>query len=148
MCILGPEDFGGYLALLGATRNRDLYRCVVSIAGISDLSLMQGEKRGNQFALGAIAADREKLRNESPLRHVDEIDMPVLLVHGDRDLYIDIEQSRSMEAALKRADKNVKAVYIEGATHQLDRKSDRVTLLSEIEKFLHDNLGPGVATGG
>ena len=44
-------------------------------------------------------------------------------------------------------DKPRRAVFIDDATHQLDRKSDRITLLTEIEKFLLDNLGPG-ATGG
>lgn len=146
MCILG-WSFGGYVALLGAVRNHDLYRCAVSIAGLSDLSLLQNESRGNRFATGQITADKEKLRKDSPLQHVEEIAMPVLLVHGDRDLQSDIEQSRTMEAALKGADKSVRAVYLEGATHQLDRKSDRVTLLTEVENFLHEHLGPGGSSG-
>jgi hypothetical protein len=48
---------------------------------------------------------------------------------------------------MKRPDKPRRAVFIDDASHQLDRKSDRITLLTEIEKFLLDNLGPG-ATGG
>ena len=52
-----------------------------------------------------------------------------------------------MDAALKRANKPHRAVFIKDATHQLDRTSDRVTLLSEVEKFLLENLGPGVTPG-
>jgi hypothetical protein len=33
-------SFGGYIALLGAQRNSDLFRCSVDIAGVSDLNLL------------------------------------------------------------------------------------------------------------
>jgi dipeptidyl aminopeptidase/acylaminoacyl peptidase len=39
ICIVG-WSFGGYLALLGAQRNPDLFRCSVDIAGPSDLALL------------------------------------------------------------------------------------------------------------
>jgi len=32
-------------------------------------------------------------------------------------------------------------VYIKGAGHDLDRKSDRMTLLKEVEDFLQKNIG-------
>lgn len=150
MCIVG-WSFGGYAALLGAVRNGDLYRCSVSIAGVSDLNLLLSEARNfssYRFTREQIGIDRAKLREDSPLRHVDEIGIPVLLVHGDRDYQVEVDHSRKMAAALKRARKAHKAVFIDHATHQLDRKSDRVTLLSEIEKFLRENLGPGVSAGG
>jgi hypothetical protein len=38
-------------------------------------------------------------------------------------------------------------VFIEDASHQLNRKSDRVLLLNEVEKFLREHLGPGVDAG-
>jgi dipeptidyl aminopeptidase/acylaminoacyl peptidase len=150
MCIVG-WSFGGYAALLGAVRNRDLYRCSASIAGVSDLNRLLLEARffsNNKIVREQIGVDRNKLREDSPLRHVDAIDMPVLLVHGDKDYQVEDSHSRSMATALKRANKRHRAVFIEDATHQLQRKSDRVTLLTELEKFLLENLGPGAAAPG
>ena len=43
-CIVG-WSFGGYAALMSAVREPDLYRCVVSIAGVSDLRLLANEWR-------------------------------------------------------------------------------------------------------
>ena len=149
MCIVG-WSFGGYAALLGAVRNNDLYRCSVSIAGVADLNLLLSESRfftNWRFAREQIGVDKEKLRTDSPLRHVDKINMPVLLIHGDKDYQVEVDHTRKMNSALKRADKPHRTVLIEDATHQLDRKSDRVTLLTEIEKFLLENLGSGVSTG-
>lgn len=143
MCIVG-WSFGGYAALLGAVRNSDLYRCSVSIAGVSDLNLLLDDARNftsYRFAREQIGVNKDKLRQDSPLQHIDTIDIPVLLLHGDKDYQVDVDHSRKMASALKRAKKPHRAVFIDKATHQLDRKSDRVTLLTEIEKFLQENLG-------
>jgi len=145
MCIVG-WSFGGYAALLGAARNGDLYKCAVSIAGVSDLQQLVYDERffvSGSIAREQIGTQRDKLREDSPLRHVDTINMPVLLVHGDRDYQVDVDHSRRMNAALKKAGKPHRAVIIPNATHQLQRQSERITLLTEVEKFLLDNLGPG-----
>lgn len=149
MCIVG-WSFGGYAALLGAVRNSDLYRCSASIAGISDLNLLLSEARNfvnYKIAREQIGVNRDKLREDSPLKHIDEIQIPILLVHGDKDYQVEVDHSKKMAAALKRAKKPHRAVFLEDATHQLDRKSDRVTLLKELEKFLLEYLGPGAAAG-
>ncbi|HMN44899.1 MAG TPA: S9 family peptidase [Povalibacter sp.] len=150
MCVVG-WSFGGYAALVGAVRNNDLYRCSVSIAGVADLNQLLSETRffsNWRFAREQIGVDKEKLRADSPLRQVDKIAMPVLLVHGDKDYQVEVDHTRRMDAALKRANKPHRAVYLKDATHQLDRQSDRVTLLTEIEKFLLENLGPGTVANG
>ena len=133
-----------------AVRNGDLYRCSVSIAGVSDLKLLLQEARhfsNSAITREQIGTDWDKLNADSPLRHVDEISMPVLLIHGDADVNVDVDHSRRMAAALKSAKKPHRAVFLRDAAHDINRKSDRITLLSEIEKFLLENLGPGV-TGG
>ena len=44
--------------------------------------------------------------------------------------------SERMADALRREGKVHKSVLIDGANHQLDRASDRVRLLTELERFL------------
>ena len=142
LCIVG-WSFGGYAALLGAVRNNDLYRCSVSIAGVADLNQLMSEARfflGWRFTREQLGTDKEKLKADSPLRHVDQIEMPVLLIHGDKDYQVEVDHTRKMDAALRRANKSHRTVLIEDATHQLDRKSDRITLLTEIERFLRENM--------
>jgi dienelactone hydrolase len=148
-CIVG-WSFGGYVALLGAVRNPDLYRCSISIAGISDPSLV--DQQGGNPVNGAMTrpqtgTNSEKQRQDSARRHAAELSIPLLMIHGDRDAQAQVEQSDAMAAALKEAGKQVEFVRISGATHQLNRESDRVTLLSTVEKFLNEHIGP-TATGG
>jgi dipeptidyl aminopeptidase/acylaminoacyl peptidase len=151
VCIAG-WGFGGYAALLGAARNSDLYKCSISIDGFSDLQMLKDNANlsgpaAAGFADDQIGSDKEKLTRDSPAEHADSINVPVLLVHGDLDWQVQIDHSKKMASALKKQKKDYKAVYIDGAGHDLDRKSDRVTLLKEVEEFLKKNLGPGVQAG-
>ncbi|MET0534567.1 MAG: S9 family peptidase [Steroidobacter sp.] len=145
VCVVG-WSFGGYAALLSAVRNGDLYKCSASIAGVSDLPDLLRESRyfsNRAFVREQLGRTKEKLREDSPLRHAEKINIPVFLIHGDRDLQVDVDHSRQMASALKSAGKPHQAIFIKGGTHQLSLKSQRVTLLTELEKFLLQNLGAG-----
>ena len=142
MCIVG-WSFGGYAALLGAVRNSDLYACAVSIAGVSDLSLLEAQEarlRGEEPTRAQIGAKVSKLAADSPARHAGDVKVPVLLVHGDRDLQSDVAQSRIMDAALTAAGKPHEFVLLSGANHQIDREADRVKVLQKVEQFLASHL--------
>ena len=140
ICILG-WGFGGYEALLSAARNKDTYRCAGSINGIVDLALQNnlaqqvGEKRE-----GAIAA-----AEDSALANAAKINIPVLMIHGDKDWQVQLDHLHKMENALDKNDKDVTVVEIENGTHELDRQSDRMTLLKEVLAFVQQHLGPGQA---
>ncbi len=146
VCIMG-WGFGGYEALLSAARSSDTYRCVVSIGGIVDLGLQQQHAESlmiSEFRKD-IVADREKAKRDSPLENAAKIDIPVLLVHGTKDWQVQMDHASAMEGELRKNKKTVTTVLIKGAGHDLDRKSDRVTLLQSVEEFLAKNLGAGVA---
>jgi dipeptidyl aminopeptidase/acylaminoacyl peptidase len=145
ICIAG-WGFGGYAAMLGAVRNGELYRCSISIAGISDLDLHREHAAVHldaEYRREQIGSDREKLRKDSPLQHVEDISTPILMVHGDKDWEVQVDQTKAMAKELKRHKKPHEAVIIEAATHELARKSDRETLLEEVEAFLLEHLGKG-----
>jgi len=145
LCILG-WSFGGYAALLGAVRNSDLFRCSVSIAGVSDLSLLEAEQSrfiNGEIARQQIGTDPAKLKADSPRNHASDVRIPVLMIHGDNDAQINVDQSKAMDKALTKAQKPHEFILIGGADHQLSRESDRTTLLTAIERFLAANLGPG-----
>ncbi|HEX4618470.1 MAG TPA: S9 family peptidase, partial [Steroidobacteraceae bacterium] len=105
MCIVG-WSYGGYAALTGVEKEPGLYRCAVSIAGVSDMSQMALDDErfygGKDSAGDAMGTDPVELRAESPLAHVERIRVPVLLVHGEDDYTVLAEQSKAMDRALSR----------------------------------------------
>jgi dienelactone hydrolase len=143
VCIVG-WSFGGYLALLGAQRNADLFRCSVDIAGISDLGLLidEGYNWLNlQVVKKQIGTDPAKLRLNSPRNHAADFGVPLLMLHGDSDAQVPFEQSEEMHSALKRAGKPHRFVTVPDADHSFSAEKHRVILLREIEAFLAEHLG-------
>lgn len=147
VCIVGGS-YGGYAALMGAVKDPALYRCVVSFAGPTDLrDLLSHSQNFVGYELGAEAeigtwwGDREKLRQTSPALRAAEIRVPVLLMHGVNDLTVPVEQSRDMAEALQKAGHtDTRYVELPLGNHTLARQQDRVRVLTEMERFLQQNL--------
>ena len=100
VCIVGAS-YGGYAALAGMTLDKGVYRCAVSVAGVSDLSEMLrverrqgGRSRYNedlrywQRFMGVTSDDDPSLGERSPARLVSRIEGPVLLIHGRADTVV------------------------------------------------------------
>jgi dipeptidyl aminopeptidase/acylaminoacyl peptidase len=137
-------SFGGYAAMLGAVRNGDLFRCAASIAGVSDLIQLEDDGRNftnERLVREQIGMNRQKLLADSPLRHASEVKVPVLLVHGADDWTVLVEHSKRMASELSSAKKPYELIVIPKADHQLRWRSERITLLTALEKFLASNLG-------
>jgi dipeptidyl aminopeptidase/acylaminoacyl peptidase len=150
VCIVGAS-YGGYAALAGATLDPDVYRCAVSIAGVSDLRRMVGwtaQQAGrrdtvavrywNRF-MGADGLGDRSLDARSPSRLADKVSIPLLLIHGRDDTVVPIEQSRMMISALRDADKPARLVEMPGEDHWLSRGGTRLAALEETIAFLEAN---------
>jgi acetyl esterase/lipase len=56
-------------------------------------------------------------REASPISHVTSDDAPMLLMHGDQDTVVRVEQSELMEQALKKAGVAVTLIKVPGGNH-------------------------------
>jgi dipeptidyl aminopeptidase/acylaminoacyl peptidase len=148
-CIVGGS-YGGYAALAAATMTPDLYRCAVSIAGVSDL-LEQVYVWRRRLAddketwanvkqrLGDPKADKAMLEARSPVRLATAVKVPVLLIHGEDDGVVPVEQSEMMDKALRKAGKDVRLVKLKDVGHSPDRDGWKLVyapLLEFVEKHL------------
>jgi dienelactone hydrolase len=150
VCIVG-WSFGGYVALLGAQRNPDLFHCAVDIAGVSDLGLLIDEGyhwlNGGGTVKKQIGVDPAKLKRDSPHLHAADFKVPLLMLHGQMDAQVPFEQSQIMDQALKQAHVDHRFIVVPGADHSFSDVKDRITLLQETEAFLHEHL-PATAPSG
>lgn len=94
-----------------------------------------------QPPVGSRDADSAQLEATSPARHAELVKCPVLLLHGDGDTTVPIEQSQIMYDALTAAHKPVEFVKLEGEDHYLELSATRIKMLSEIERFLRTHIG-------
>ena len=142
-------SFGGYAALAGASLHPEAYRCAASIAGISDLGLMInqthiafGEESASDRALNRLLAkaDAAKIQAASPARHAAAVRGPVLLVHGERDTVVPVQQSLAMADALKAAGHPAEVLLLPQDGHQLVQPGSRTRMLEALDAFLARNL--------
>ncbi len=153
LCIVGAS-YGGYAALAGAALTPDLFKCAVSVAGISDLDDFVGYRRRNWGresdghtywvkAIGDPEKDAKRLHEVSPVHIADRIKIPVLLIHGSTDWAVPIAQSEAMKRALEKLGRNVELLEIHEEGHSNWSENNEKLALSSIDVFLWKHLGPG-----
>lgn len=131
-------SYGGYAALLGAEVDPSLYKAVVAVAPVTDLGVLK--ERARRFTNYQIVAnfigEGPHVTAGSPARGAEKIAAPVMLFHGDKDLNVDIVQSRMMQSALKSAGKQSELITYPGLDHQLDDSQARADMLSKSAAFV------------
>ena len=143
VCMMGAS-YGGYAALFSAVRNPDIYRCAISLAGVTDVRAML--KYDNKFLIAkryhklwrkkVVGEEARDLAAISPLQQAARLSLPVLIAHGERDTTVPVDQGRKLVAALKARKAPVQSVFYPLAGHGFDRTEDSVDFLRRVEAFL------------
>lgn len=153
VCIVGAS-YGGYAALAGATLDPGVYRCAVSVAGLSDLKRMlrwvndqQGRKQNSTQRywdrfMGVSGPDDPALDAISPIKHLSAVTVPILLIHGKDDTVVPFEQSKVMYDALRSANKDAQLVTLKEEDHWLSRGATRLQMLEASVAFLRAHNPP------
>lgn len=142
VCIVGAS-YGGYAALAGVTLQQGIYRCAVSVAGVSDLSMLVSSesqesgghsmlRRGLQRQIGS----GKDIKEVSPRRFAHKADAPVLMIHGKDDTVVLLRQSQVMADALKDAGKPHELMVLAGEDHYLSRNETRMQMLQATINFV------------
>lgn len=150
VCIVGAS-YGGYAVLQGMATEPDLYRCGVSVAGVSDLpEMLKAEARDSGYTnesrnpvirwwnrfMGAQGRRDETLVGLSPARKASAFEGPVLLIHGRDDTVVPLAQSEIMHRALAAAGKESELVVLQGEDHWLSYGPTRLRTLEATVGFL------------
>ncbi|OHB30217.1 MAG: hypothetical protein A2790_05240 [Phenylobacterium sp. RIFCSPHIGHO2_01_FULL_69_31] len=144
VCVVG-KGFGGYMALAGATMEPEVYRCAVSVGGISDLrrqdSYAKADNASAWRGLGEVK-DVEALARYSPIQHAGDAQAAVLLIHLKDDAAVPVSQTRDMAAALRAAGKPVEVVELPGQDRWMARADTRLGMLTATVNFLEKHNPP------
>lgn len=147
-CIMGAS-YGGYAALAGVTLQQGLYRCAVSVAGVSDVARMvmtdtteSGDNAMLRRGLKEEVGSGRDLNAISPIRFAAKADAPILLIHGKDDTVVHFEQSTAMATALTKAGKRVEMVTLPQTDHWLTRGDTRLAMLNAAVAFVEKHNPP------
>ncbi|WP_281556463.1 alpha/beta fold hydrolase [Thalassomonas sp. RHCl1] len=144
-CIMGAS-FGAYSAIQSAVKFPDTYQCAIANAGIYDLELMfeDGDIRekafGRSYLKRVLGTDKAQLKSMSPVNHVANIKIPLLLAHGEKDKRAPFEHAKRLRTALDKANKGYEWFVVDDESHGFFNPENQKAYMNKVVKFLDSHL--------
>ncbi len=150
VCVYGAS-YGGYTAYFQPVyAPQGTFKCSVAIAGVSDIRVQadrsdtRRSRAGRNFLREAWGMDDPKyIEANSAIDHIDKFNVPVLIVHGEDDPRVPIQNAKEMRAALEKAGKPVEYLTRPKEGHGFYNEQNNVDRYNMTEAFLLKYLGPG-----
>ncbi len=118
-------SYGGYMATLLAGRHGDRFRAICSERAVNNMiSEEWSSDIGTIFRVEhgpSYLDDPDEYARISPVRHVRNIDVPMLLIHSENDLRCPIGQAEELFVALRLLGKDVTFYRFPDEGHELSR---------------------------
>lgn len=131
---------GGQMVLLAASRNAAV-AAVVAYYPVVDLARWRAttDRDDTGRYIDTLCDVGPGLAPRSPVHHADTMTAPILLVHGDADANVPLDQSQAMFDALGRAGRLAQFLIVPGAGH--DRSSiEMLAVQPAVDAFLAARL--------
>ncbi|MDB3900021.1 prolyl oligopeptidase family serine peptidase [Luminiphilus sp.] len=136
-------SYGGYAALVAASREDQIYQCVIAGAAVTDPEMqvdyyryrMEGAQKIEQLTTwdGAV----------SPINEVNKVNVPLYILHGDNDQRVPPEHYYKYVKELEKEEVPHKKELLEGADHFGNTLFYRhkMILYKSMLEFLSDDCG-------
>ncbi|MBX7213737.1 MAG: S9 family peptidase [Thermoflexales bacterium] len=140
------QSYGGYLTWLALTRDhRHRLRCGVALYGDTHLktSWARGDHPGRQdveWQMGHPSQAGRRYEAASPLNDAASLQVPVLVLHGERDTRVALGESLQMVDALRRLGKTFEFKTYPDEGHGFAHPENALDALRRIERFLDWHL--------
>lgn len=147
LCTYGAS-YGGYAALQSIVREPEMYRCAIGYVGLYNMDLwlkdsdVAERRSGRNYQSEVFPPTSAERQAQSPAFFVDRINVPLMLVHGEKDMRVPISQFRDFTRRLEEAGKPPQVVVVEEKEgHGFYNFENQVNLYNAMEKFLEQHIG-------
>jgi dipeptidyl aminopeptidase/acylaminoacyl peptidase len=149
MAVLGAS-FGGFSVLAQLAQQRQDWRCGVDLVGVANWPRVIENWPPfwrNRHMFAAFFGDpsrpeeRERMLDNSPIRHVASITAPLLVIHGANDIRVLREDSDEVVAELRKLGRPVEFLSFPNEGHSIRRWRNKLETWRRIEDTLAACLG-------
>ena len=146
-------SYGGFFTLLAITQEPTWFRAAVDVAGVADYALYYDDPYHGGWTTSRIGTPQEHpdvYAKAAPMSHVDQIQHPLLVLHGTADVNVPFIHSVLLMDHLLKAGKAdlVDFMVYPGEFHYFDRSFVVRDAWRRVDAFFRQNLRPEVTTGG
>jgi dipeptidyl aminopeptidase/acylaminoacyl peptidase len=139
------RSYGGYLTLAGLAFYPGYFAAGVDICGMSDLQTFYRDSEpwiaeAAKSKYGDPDTDTALLAAISPLHRAENIDVPLLVVHGELDTNVPIGEAHQIVQALRDLGRPVEYLQLDGEGHEYRRTDSRTLLITTMLGFLSSVL--------
>lgn len=113
-------------------------QAVIAMAGVMDLS--RNFPNADIEAMKRIGFGEFNVMEASPISHVTPDDPPFLLLHGDRDEVVPVEQSQLMYDRLLQENIPARLVVVQNASHSFTAPGGTTPTIPEVNQIILDFL--------
>jgi dipeptidyl aminopeptidase/acylaminoacyl peptidase len=149
--VMYGRSFGGYSAYWQAVQYPDLYDAVISWVGVSDLADMHENTMPHfktelmEKYMGDPEENADIYEERSPVTHVENIESPLLMLHGVNDRRVPVSQARLMDEALQEhgyeEGRDYEYVELGEEGHSSSDIRRKIRVFSVLDDFLDRRLG-------
>lgn len=112
-------SYGGYAALIAAARTPNLYNCSIAGAAVADNFQQVNYYRARLSADTASGQEQLNMWTDSvnPIDEVENVNIPLLVIHGSIDQRVPPKHSAKYVDALKKENKDYEYIKLKDADH-------------------------------
>lgn len=134
-------SYGGYSAMVAAIRPNGLYQCAIAGAGVSDMTRIRSQLFRNPFTR---EAQRDTVNGLNPISEAGNIQIPIMLFHGDRDQTVTVDHSEQFASRARSSGQDVELHVLRDYGHgPAWNRSVMVQQLEIIDRYLREGCGSG-----
>lgn len=138
-------SYGGYAALVAASRENNIYQCAIAGAAVADAEKQYlGRRNADLKALDEWSKRRGTI-GINPINEVDKVNIPLLMVHGENDRRVLYYHMKDYQKKFEAAGKTGEFVTLEGADHFSNTLmyTHQQQFYTKMLDYLANDCGPG-----
>ena len=140
-------SYGGFFTLLAITQEPTWFRAAVDVAGVADYKLYYDDPYHGGWTTSRIGTPEEHpevYAKAAPMSHVDQIQHPLLILHGTADVNVPFIHSVLLVDHLLKAGKGDLTSFMvyPGEYHYFDRSFVVRDAWHRVDDFFRTNLRP------
>jgi dipeptidyl aminopeptidase/acylaminoacyl peptidase len=139
-------SYGGYMVLMGVTRQQDIWRAGVDLVGVANMRTFLQTTTGFikevfKVEFGDLEKDGAFLDSISPLKDAPKIADPLFVYAGANDPRVPRSESDLIVGALRQKGVPVEYMVKDNEGHSLDRRETQIEFYARVARFLEKHLG-------
>ncbi|WP_276281291.1 alpha/beta hydrolase family protein [Halorussus caseinilyticus] len=138
-------SYGGFMVLAALTEYPDLWAAGVDIVGIANfVTFLENtgdwRREHREAEYGSLESDREFLESISPINNIENIEAPLLVLHGANDPRVPVGEAEQIADVAAEQGVPVEKLVFEDEGHGFSKLENRIEAYTTVADFLDTHV--------